>query len=951
MDDSGDTRDATSTGGTHPIGSAQTLPAKPRANVARARVGRYRIIKRLGAGGMGEVWQATDPELGREVAIKVLHDRSTHRSAVLRGPAEPDLAVELQPQLAERLRREAQALAKLDHPNVVTVHDVGLDDNGELYIVMQLVAGTTLDRAIEGKVPREIVALLAQAGRGLAAAHAAGIVHRDFKPGNVLVDKTGHVRVSDFGLARASDASDEAGDTDGSALALSMTRGELVGTPAYMAPEQLRGGPVTHATDQFAFCVTLWEALSGARPFAGKDVAALRDAVMKGPPKEPPPSIPRRLRGLLARGLQTSPEARYPSMVALLDDLMPNQRLLWVAGGVGVAALATTTILLGVTRPAEADPCRGVEQPIDAVWGDPQRAAVRAALGGVAPSAIAVLDDRTARWRAMRLEACQASHVKSEPQSLDERDQRYACLDQALIDQRAAVALLAGRPDARLVGRATLVASAGRDPVECTRKAAAARLATGKATPLDPALQIELAAAVALREAGHFTEFLARRDTLEPRIVASGDHETMASWFFGVYYAIEQHDDPLKSREPLRRAVEAALAARRDDIAARTWGELAVLTARASDLEAAEDLLMSARGAAARSDRPIVKVWIALAEGHVLSERGKFAEAIAKCNEALATARALGHEQDYMIEATGCVFDSQHHGGDLEGALATSRMRLARSVEFWGPSSQAELEIRRGLASVYAGLGKTAEARAEWQLALAGFEKHFGSDSLEVMWTLRDFANAQTPAGTSTTPEAVAAIRRAVTIAEARLPPAHPQRASVYEVEAYVLGAQGKLDESTAAYDKAIAVYEKHDDPMALARALYNSADALKESGKCDRALPRFARAAKVAASTGQASTFEANALYARGTCLGEAKQWAEADAALRLAIEQLDKLDDDAYLFAAQARWELAEQLVKRGKREESLVIAKAALAQLAGKPPPAEAFSAEIAKWIKQQ
>ena len=897
----------------------------------RTHIGRYQITARLGAGGMGEVWQATDPQLGRVVAIKVLHGGG------------------MQLRLAERLRREAQALAKLEHPNVVTVHDVGVDDDGELYIVMQLVAGTTLDRAVAGKSAKEIVALLVQAGRGLAAAHAAGIVHRDFKPTNVFVDHAGRVRVGDFGLARASEASDEQGDADAGELGVSMSRGELVGTPAYMAPEQLRGGPVTAATDQFAFCVTTWEMLSGQRPFAGSDVAALREAVAAGPPGKPPATIPRRLRAVLARGLSVDPAARFPSMDALLAELEPGHRGLWVAGGVAIAGLATTAVLLAVARPESDDPCRGVDEPADAVWGDAQRAAVRGSLGAFAPPVIALLDERTARWRERRLDACQATYADSDPQSLDERDLRYACLDQSLVDQRAAVALLSVKPDARMLGRLTQVASSGRDAAECTREVASDRIAAGQARRLDPALQIEVAAASALREAERFDELFARRDRLEPRIIASGDHEAIWHWFSAISYAYKQRGDLSKAREPMRRAAEAALAARRDDLAARAWAELAVLTARASDLKGSDDLIAMARGAAARSEEPVTGVWIELALGQIALERGDHEKAVTSCEAALAAAKAIGVARKFEAAAMGCVYDAKLEKGDFEGALATAKTRLARAVEYWGPDSPADHALHRSLATAYSRLGKDAEALAAWRKAIEGVERQYGPDSIDVMWMLKDFAIAQTPAGTSSTPEALAAIRRAVTIAESSFKANDPQRGQIYETHAFVLKGLKQYDESIASYDKAIAIYEKHDDPMVLAKNLYNAADILKRQNRCDRALPRFERAAKVAARTSVGKVIEAAALYARGACLGLEKKWDEADPVLRQSIEQLDQ-QPGRHLFAAQARFELAQQLAKRGRAAEGVTIAKAAVAQLAGKPPPADAIAKEIEGWIKQ-
>jgi Tol biopolymer transport system component len=291
-------------------------PASSRTSVP-AQVGRYTIKRMLGRGGMGAVYEAEDPELARSVAIKMLRD-----------DREGD---------TEALRREAQALAKLVHPNVVTVHDVGVHD-GEVYLVMQLVHGRTIDRwlATHRMSADRVVELYRQAGEGLAAAHAAGLVHCDFKPGNILVDDHGHVRVTDFGLAKMARAE------PGPAASL-----HIAGTPAYMAPEQF-AGIATPQSDQFAFCVALWEALVGDRPF--DDIP-----IDSGNPKRPPPrrsgKMPARFARVLERGMLDDPNARYPSMTELLADLEPrNSRLLaavivvpLVAAGVGAFFLLRET--------------------------------------------------------------------------------------------------------------------------------------------------------------------------------------------------------------------------------------------------------------------------------------------------------------------------------------------------------------------------------------------------------------------------------------------------------------------------------------------------------------------------------------------------------------------------------------------------------------------------------
>ncbi|HJL38143.1 MAG TPA: serine/threonine-protein kinase, partial [Polyangiaceae bacterium LLY-WYZ-15_(1-7)] len=303
-----------------------TRPARPRASdpTGEGRVGRYVLERRLGAGGMGIVYLARDPQLDRRVALKVLRaDQSGDTKA--RG----------------RVAREAKAMARVSHRNVVGVYDAGVfeDADGEsrIFIAMELVEGRDLRawmRALRetarwkrGEATGEILDRFLEAGEGLAVAHEAGLVHRDFKPANVLVDDDGHARVGDFGLARPleeRDAEAMATQLVESDISLELTRTEdLVGTPGYMAPELLRPQPADALSDQYAFCVSLYEALYGERPIHAETFPALALATLQGnvrpPPAEPP--VPARLRKILLRGLSVEPEARWPSMRALLEAL------------------------------------------------------------------------------------------------------------------------------------------------------------------------------------------------------------------------------------------------------------------------------------------------------------------------------------------------------------------------------------------------------------------------------------------------------------------------------------------------------------------------------------------------------------------------------------------------------------------------------------------------------
>jgi sugar lactone lactonase YvrE len=278
-----------------------------------AMVGRYQIIGALGAGGMGIVYEAHDRELGRRIAVKIL-----------RGSGPPELQREL-------VLREAQALARLSHPNVIAVYDVAWVGE-RICVAMELVDGGTLREWLRKakRQPREVLSVLLQAGRGLAAAHAAGMVHRDFKPDNILVGLDGRARVTDFGLAR---------------LAADRPERALIGSPAYMAPEQLAGDEAGPRSDLFSFCATAWEALAGERPFSGKSVEELRAAIARGEVRGAPPQ---KFRAALLRGLAAAPEARPASMDALLGTLerAAARRSRTLAVAAAVLALAIAALLL-----------------------------------------------------------------------------------------------------------------------------------------------------------------------------------------------------------------------------------------------------------------------------------------------------------------------------------------------------------------------------------------------------------------------------------------------------------------------------------------------------------------------------------------------------------------------------------------------------------------------------
>jgi serine/threonine protein kinase len=303
---------------------------------APTQLGRYRLVRELGAGAMGLVMEAHDSDLDRKVALKLLKKGRSDEAKT-------------------RLLREARAMAKLPHDHVVTVHDVGTID-GQDYVAMELVDGGTLSSWLRDASPSqsEIIEAFVQAGRGLAAAHAAGIVHRDFKPHNVLRHSSGTIKVSDFGLARQATRAETKLRASAVDPMLTAT-GSLLGTPAYMAPEQWDGGEIGPAADQFAFCVSLWEALTGARPYSGTTLDELRSNALRGPRSLDASKLPRRLRPIVLRGLALEPSDRWPDMASLLAALQPHRRR-WLPAALSAGALIVGIITLATRHPAAHGP-------------------------------------------------------------------------------------------------------------------------------------------------------------------------------------------------------------------------------------------------------------------------------------------------------------------------------------------------------------------------------------------------------------------------------------------------------------------------------------------------------------------------------------------------------------------------------------------------------------------
>jgi len=822
-------------GGQPPSGSPRRADALERG----AAVGRYVILDRIGAGGMGVVYAAYDPELDRKVALKLLRPE--------RFGSEPDRL---------RLLREAQALARLTHPNVVAVHDAGTFGD-QVFVAMELVEGKTLRQwlAEEPRSRREILGHFLAAGRGLAAAHAAGLVHRDFKPENVLIGRDGRARVVDFGLARAF------GDAEGEEW------GMVLGTPAYMAPEQLQGIATDVRSDQFGYCVSLYEALYRERPFAGKGPREIAETVLRGEIRAEPAGtkVPGWLRQVLLRGLKARPEDRYPSMDDLLRDLERDPeavRRRWLAAAALVLATGALFSSLGYLQARRARLCGGSEERLAGVWDGGRKRQVHAAfLASRLPFAESAwkgvergLDRYVRGWGAMHLQACEATRVRGE-QSEDLMDRRMFCLGQRL-DEVGALTASFARADAQTVQRAVR-AVGDLEPLDrcADLQALKARLpppADAGARARVVALQRELARVQALRGAGKYSEALTLAQAVALR--ARGvDYRPLQAEILYVTGDLQERTGQFEAAErTLREAVTSAEAAAADEVKAQAaiallfvvgddlarfdrgheWGQLAAATLQrlggSDDLRAelANDLgfVYEAEGKYPESLRSYqeaadlrraiagdqdARVAASIANtGVPLYRMGRYAEAQAKFEQALKVQEAvLGPRHPEVADTLNRL------GGSLyaQDRYPEAKRCFVRALEIreavFAPNHRLVMDALANLASVLDDMGRPEESLPYHQRVLELRRQVFGPVHPDVAEALANLGITYNHLGRRK--EGLSFLEQALRMREQTLGPDHPKTAQTLSDLGEALERQGRLSEALACFRRALRIREK----------------------------------------------------------------------------------------------------------------------------------------------
>jgi tetratricopeptide (TPR) repeat protein len=725
------------------VGEASPAALAQQTTLGRgASVGRYLLLDRVGRGGMGEVYAAYDPELDRKVAVKVLHEGAEHSEKADRARA--------------RLLREAKAIARLSHPNVVVVHDAGTIGE-RVFIAMEYVEGSTIaDWLREApRAWREIRDAFVAAGRGLEAAHRAGIVHRDFKPQNVMTSAGGAVRVMDFGLANEAGGGPAARfDAVGiGAATLALTRTEsMVGTPAYMAPEQFRGERADARSDQFSFCVTAYEALYGERPFPSESFPALMEAVIAGRVREPAQKsgVPAWLRKVVLRGLRPDPKERWPSMTDLLAalgrDPQRRRRQALVAALVAALLLGGGAVAQRVLDRSDGALCLEGSAKLAELWDPPagpgargssRREAARVAFAATGLSfaadtwarVSAALDRYAGRWTSAHAEACQATHVRRE-QSLEVLDLRMDCLNRGLDGLRALTDLF-GKADREVVMSAVRATTELPDLARCDD---VSDLRAVLPPPRDAqtrarvdALRARVAELKVLVDTGKQTEVIARGEALLAELRALGyDPLTSQAAFLVGYSHHAMGEAAGVAKSHLEEAALRALASRDDEGAVDAVGALAGTEMdegeRADDAERwlrIGEAILTRLGPG--HDR--ARAWLEQSRGVIRYHQGRLAEGIAAFSTAAALKeRARGRDHVDVAISLNALSVLLVEAGDLPRALATSERALAIATAAFGEGSPGLGEYLNNHGEVLNAAGRPAEALALFRRAMEAWE-------------------------------------------------------------------------------------------------------------------------------------------------------------------------------------------------------------------------------------
>ncbi len=873
-----------------------------------AKLGRFHIIEPIGEGGMGMVFAAHDDRLDRKVALKVIRgDGDEGRRA--------------------RMFREAQALAKLSHPNVVAIYEVG-ERADQLYIAMELIDGPTLRAWVRDRPAAEVLSMYLQAGRGVAAAHAHGLVHRDFKPDNVMVgrdeDGRGRARVLDFGLARlhdgaptpeASDSGDDerpppSGLSSGDGLHGPLTiTGTRLGTPAYMAPEQFLGGPVDARTDQFSFCVSLYEALYGERPFEGRREQVLARNITEGRLRSAPrgSTVPAWLRKALCRGLATAADDRFASMDALLAALgrdPARRRWAWRAVGLGAVVVGGVWGWPHVQRIRGVAVCERQADAMALTWNEARAQALAATFesSGV-PLAVQAwartrgsIDAYAKDWTRQRVAACVATEVEHE-RTPEQLARARECFEDARLELSASVERL-DAPDPAVVRYAPLTASRLPFIQACSDP----ELLGGRASPPSrPELREAVLSlrrrlsrvSVALRiPAGSevTAEALADAEGVLADALELGWMPMVARSQLAVARALRQLGRPEQSEAMYENAFFTAGGTGQHYVALSASS--ALMTVVGAVQHRADDGLRWSRQAQLRieqlgleSELPVGAYLNHL--GNVHTARGAHGEALEAYERALVIIeQTLGSDHlvvgEYLLPIAHC-----HRAlGSHELALTTLRRALAILEGNLGPDHPRVANALSVLTGIHAMRGELQQALAVQQRAIGIATAALGPEHPHVINMQANLGTVHWQLGSHG--PALEAFERVRDAQVRQHGSDHPGLTETFNKIGVAHLGLGQATDALKAHQRALALADAHLGPEhpELARSLVNTANTQVVLERHDAALTNIERALAIwEATVGAEHPEYATALYVRGEALlGSGQRDAAAEVFERTA-------------------------------------------------------------------
>jgi tetratricopeptide (TPR) repeat protein len=930
------------------------------------KVDRYFVIALMGSGAMGSVYAAYDPKLDRKVALKVLlpeaipdADDPTRESGGAR----------------ETLVREAQALAQVRHPNVVHVYDAGTFAD-QVYLTMELVEGETLRAWLERDEARgweSTLRMLMQAGRGLAAVHGAGLVHRDFKPDNVLVGKDGVARVADFGLARADQAEDVAGLLATAAEGRGSKKTLGAGTPAYLAPERMKGTPADARSDVFSFCVAVFEALAGARPFP--DVAILTGELTAASRGKLPTGLPSWLVRAVERGLDPDPSGRPKSMDALLGefeagleaDVISTQRGA-SAKRLGVGLTVAAAIVAGIygakelDRSARVSKCDAAAAEIEEMWpgrSDVVAAGIRSSELSYADATVEklmpLLDAWADDWREAQRQVCVDATVEQAlPAALLPRSE--GCLEV----RRAKVGGLLDlfeSGDQQAVQQAVASVSALASVSGCADRAQLEQGAWPDKEQWDRVLEAQkkLSVASSLESAGKYPEGLERAQEVleEAESLKWTPLVAAARYRVGSLQAESGHYE-----DGVELITAAFFEARRggaEDVAAAAATSLVGLV---GDRLAQADIgLTWARHAEAQLDTiqagPRERAKLMHGRAAVLDRQGKYAEAKQSYEEAIALQEQfLGPEHPGIASALNNLANAVQSMGDVEAARVLHERSLEIRERALGPGHPDVASSLNNIGIDYIRTGSYADARQPLERALGIFEAALGPNHPRVSNTLNSLGMVEEYAGQ--TDRARAHYERALRITEQALGAEHPDLMVSLSNLGELHRSGGDHETAKSLFLRALAIAENAHGPdhPAVAKALGNVGMVHEAAGEFDQAIEHYQRALPLMEKALGASHPVLAANYCNlGNVMGKAARPRDAVGAFESCAAVFDSRGG-VQPGQAAAHFYLAKAIVAaKGDRQRALGLARQAIEELEAGADPMLENAQPVEAWIAEQ